>query len=163
MENFPSHTKTTQQNAPYLVVSVHDGDTLRVQKKDSLEEIKVRLIGMDAPEINKGTHQKEGHKATRKLKQLCLNKAVYLEFDEGRHDKYGRTLAYLWLKDPVRTALISSDMINYLMLREGYAEILEIPPNTRYASVFKEAQEAARSEKKGLWGGGDFRKFPLRK
>lgn len=142
------------------VVSVHDGDTLRIHDRVHEEEIKIRLIGIDTPEINKGSHKEQGKRATKKLKELCLHKQVYLEYDKGKTDRYGRTLAYLWLKDPHNGAEISQDMINYLLVREGYAEILEVKPNTRYASLFKEAQELARQEKQGLWKEGDFRKFP---
>ena len=67
------------------VVSVHDGDTLRVLDAAGTQH-KVRLQGIDSPE----TKQAFGTKARNRLADLTLGKAVTVRV-HGR-DRYGRTL-----------------------------------------------------------------------
>ena len=85
------------------VLYVIDGDTIGVSI-DGKEE-RVRLIGIDAPEI---VNEKENKKAecfadeaTEKLKELILNKNVKLVNDNisDDKDKYNRLLRYIYLDD----------------------------------------------------------------
>lgn len=115
---------------PYYVVRVIDGDTFVVRIND--ENIRIRLIGVDAPEsvhVDKTKNTEEGKKAALFLKKLIENKKVYLEYDIKRKDKYGRTLAYAYLDD---------EMINLILIREKNAEILFISPNYKYEDKFIE-------------------------
>ena len=73
------------------VVSVHDGDTLRAID-GSNRELRVRLHGIDAPELG----QPFGRKARDYLTDLVKGREVTLRV-EGR-DKYGRTLAAVVLE-----------------------------------------------------------------
>ncbi len=83
------------------------------------------------------------HPAAFTRKQLD-GKDLGLQFDVQRHDRYGRTLAYVWLTD--------GRLFNLLILREGYAQVLTIPPNVRYANLFVACQREARENRRGLWG-----------
>ena len=85
------------------VLYVIDGDTIGVSI-DGKEE-RVRLIGIDAPEI---VNEKENKKAecfadeaTEKLKELILNKEIILINDSisDDKDKYNRLLRYIYLDD----------------------------------------------------------------
>jgi len=94
------------------VIKVVDGDTLYV-KLDDGEVVKVRLVGVDAPELEEGLMRpgeypgihnmtcliKYGELAKEFLKNITLGKSVTLEFDsiQGRKDKYGRLLVYMYL------------------------------------------------------------------
>jgi len=69
---------------------------------------------------------------------------VEVEQDVQARDRYGRLLAYLWLSD--RT------MVNLTIMRDGYAQVLTVPPNVRYESLFVACQREARSAGRGLWG-----------
>lgn len=42
-------------------------------------------------------------------------------------------------------------MFNGILLAEGYAQLLTIPPNVRYVEVFRVVQTEARQKGKGLW------------
>lgn len=68
------------------VVSVHDGDTVRVLDAANVQN-KVRLDGIDAPERS----QPFGTKARERLGELAMGKDVAVH-SEGR-DKYGRIIA----------------------------------------------------------------------
>ena len=61
----------------------------------------------------------------------------------------GLLLAYVWLPD--------GRMLNRVMIDEGYAQPLTIPPNVEFADVFRAGARAARQAGLGLWqacGGG---------
>jgi micrococcal nuclease len=78
-------------------------------------------------------------------------KSVTLEFGEVREDKYGRTLAYVFVEE---------EMVNAQLLQAGWAHLFILEP-IRYHDSFQQAQEEARSEGLGIWGAGGF-KGPLK-
>lgn len=130
-----------------IVKYVVDGDTFWVSGKNGAKDEKIRLIGMDAHETRK-TYKKEvgfyGKQATAYLKKIALYKNVRLEYDVGKKDRYGRTLAYAYLDNGT---FINADLVRY-----GYAVVLTIPPNVKYAEKFILYQQQARKAKRGLWG-----------
>ena len=138
------------------VVHVVDGDTVDVRLGPRVE--RVRLIGIDAPEAHdsakldrdarrshrsKAAIEAMGRRATEFTARRLGDQTVELEFDVERRDRYGRLLAYLWLPD--------GRLFNAEILREGYAHVLTIPPNVRYASHFRALQREARATGRGLW------------
>lgn len=83
---------------PAEVVEVVDGDTLRVRAQiwlDQTVETRVRIIGIDAPELHNSSCDAErdaGERARARLAQLAQSRKVVLE--DIRPDKYGgRVLA----------------------------------------------------------------------
>lgn len=42
-------------------------------------------------------------------------------------------------------------MLNELMVREGYAQIMTFPPNVKYKELFIQAEEEARENQRGIW------------
>jgi micrococcal nuclease len=129
----------------YRVKRVVDGDTFWIDD-GSEKGVKVRLIGVDAPESrNTGTREIAyfGKEASDYLTKLIGGKKVRLEYDVGRFDKYGRTLAYVYLED--------GTFINAKLVRDGYANVMTIPPNVKYADTFLKMERKARNQKKGMW------------
>ncbi len=127
-----------------FVHDIVDGDTIKVTKDE--ETITVRYIGIDTPEIQhqgNGTNEPFGPEATKVNEMLVLNKFVYLFQDVAELDKYGRRLSYVYLED--------GTMVNYAIIRMGYATILTIQPNVMFQTKFLAAQQLAREEKRGLW------------
>ena len=132
-----------EQNEKGTVVSVADGDTLRVSVNGS--ELNVRLIGIDTPEIN---HQSEpvqcfGPEAAEALKDLVLDKEVVLEKDVSDKDTYDRYLRYIW---------IDETMVNEYLTRNGYAFSSSYPPDTKYQKRLAAGQAYASKNLIGLWG-----------
>jgi len=125
------------------VVSVVDGDTIKVALGDQIET--VRMIGVDTPETVHPSRPVEpyGPEASAYTKQRLTGQKVRLEFDVEQRDHYGRLLAYVWLGD---------EMFNATLLREGYAQLLTVPPNVKYVEQFRALQEEARAAGRGLWG-----------
>jgi micrococcal nuclease len=122
------------------VVEVHDGDTVSVTVDQKRE--KVRLVGIDAPEMGQ---KPWGEKAKKYLETLLSSSGwkVKLEYDVEKKDKYGRILAYLWTTE--------GEMINLLMLKKGYATLFTFPPNVKHVNEFRAAQRTARDGRLGIW------------
>jgi len=134
------------------VTKAVDGDTVYVKLENGREE-KVRFIGVDTPE---STTQVEpyGKEAASFTKSKLLGKNVWLELDVQERDKYGRLLAYVWLSPPTKESdeEIRAKMFNAVLLLEGYAQVMTVPPNVKYAEYFKKYQQEAREKNAGLWG-----------
>ena len=67
-----------------------DGDTLWVTRAESGKRVKLRLRGMDAPEIC----QPDGDAARRALQQLARGQRVQVRVHA--RDRYGRSVADVW-------------------------------------------------------------------
>jgi micrococcal nuclease len=126
-----------------VVTRVIDGDTIEVRIEGNTVDL--RLIGIDTPETLHPTESVEcyGKAASRFTRVLLEGRDVQLEFDVERLDRYGRTLAYVW---------VGNTMANLTLVREGYAQVSTFPPNVRYDDEFIEAQGDARRRELGLWG-----------
>jgi micrococcal nuclease len=130
----------------YPVTKVVDGDTFWVD--DGTEKgKKIRLIGVDAPESRRTGRREVGYYGKESkgfLTQLLSGKEVRLEYDVDPTDRYGRTLAYVYLKD--------GTFVNAELVKQGFAMVLTVPPNVKFAEEFVSYQRSAREEEKGLWG-----------
>ena len=136
---------STEPEGWFTVTRVVDGDTFWVDD-GSEKGLKIRLIGIDAPEPrNTGTRPKGffGAESTTYLQELLKGRRVRLEYDVARYDRYMRTLAYAYLDD--------GTFINAELVRNGYATVMTMPPNVKYAKTFTELAANARKQKKGLW------------
>ena len=141
VERFPGGGQT-DHDATVKVTRVVDGDTIDISP--SVEgRSRVRLIGMDTPEVHFGT-QPYGPEASAFAKRELDGEEVRLELDVQKIDPYGRLLAYVYLPD--------GEMFNETLLEEGYAQVATFPPNVKYVDRFLEAQREAREANRGLWG-----------
>jgi micrococcal nuclease len=124
------------------VVRVVDGDTIQVRIGGRLE--KVRYIGVNTPEVHHPTKGEEpgGREATEVNRGLVEGKPARLELDVQERDRYGRVLAYVWVGDV---------MINAELVRLGYAQVMTVPPNVRYQTLFLRLAREAREAGRGLW------------
>ncbi len=135
---------------PARVTGVVDGDTVHVRLENGKEE-KVRFIGVDTPESTREV-EPYGKEAAAYTKKRLDGRTVYLELDVGERDKYGRLLAYVWLSPPKSDgeAEVRAKMFNAELLLEGYAQVMTVPPNVKYADLFAKLQREAREAEKGL-------------
>jgi len=137
----------------YYVSKAIDGDTLKLSTGEH-----VRLIGIDTPESRYNSKLEHDSARSRKdmkaiigmgkeaanfTKRLAEGKRVRLELDLQKRDKYKRLLAYVYLED--------GTFINARIIEEGYAQIMTIPPNVKYADTFLRLQDQARKSGRGLW------------
>lgn len=137
------------------VVKVSDGDTIHVLMAGKNE--KVRLIGVNTPEIAHPElgikEQVYGKAATAYTYKRLYGKQVWIQSDVQPRDKYHRLLAYIWLQKPKSYSLaeVKAKMYNAELVANGYAQLMTIAPNVKYALIFKNLQREARKNGRGLW------------
>jgi micrococcal nuclease len=124
------------------VTGVTDGDTIKLSGIG-----KTRLIGIDTPEVY-GHQECYGQAASAFTKRVLKpGRVVRVRIGHESHDRYGRTLAYVWLRD--------GTFFNEMLAERGYATPLTIPPNDDYAKRFVAAARRAREAGRGLWANSD--------
>lgn len=119
------------------VLRVVDGDTVVLSQIG-----KSRLIGIDTPEVY-GAVQCYGPQASAYTKRVLTDRRVRYRAGAEQRDRYGRALVYLWLGD--------GRFFNAMLAAGGYARVLPIAPNTRYAGRFERDVAGARAAGRGLW------------
>ncbi len=134
------------ENKQHLIEQVVDGDTVIIE-----DNIRVRLLGIDAPEMD----QCFGEKAKKELTKLLLGQQVILEKDQTATDNYERLLRYVVLRNDNPEA--NDELINNVLVRKGYAKALYIKPNRRYLSLLQSSQAEAEKDKVGMWGTCDYK------
>jgi micrococcal nuclease len=132
---------------PFLLLSqswrictrVIDGDTIVLDGEET-----VRLIGVDTPETKdpRKPVQYFGQEAYEFTRSLVEGKRVRLEYDQERNDKYGRTLAYVYLED--------GTFLNTEIIKQGYGFAYTQFP-FKYLEEFRQYEREARENERGLW------------
>jgi endonuclease YncB( thermonuclease family) len=128
--------------ASAFVVRAVDGDTIEARIGGQVED--VRYIGVDTPETVKpdAPVQCFGPRASSFNHGLVERRRVRLVFGAERRDAYGRLLAYVYR---------GHHFVNAMLVRRGLARSLTIPPNDRFAPLFKGLELRAARAGRGLW------------
>ena len=126
-------------SAKRLCVRAVDGDTLELDGGERL-----RLIGVDTPETvdPRRPVQYFGEEASAFTRRMAQGKRVRLEYDQDTRDRYGRTLAYVYLPD--------GTFLNAEIIRQGYGHAYTRFP-FRYQEQFLALEREAREQGRGLW------------
>lgn len=152
----PNEKANAENFTKAKIVAVTDGDTVtaRIGGKD----YNVRMIGVDTPET---IHPSKpvafyGKEASDFTKKNLTGKTVYLEKDVSERDKYNRVLSYIWTNLPENPQNPSFEdvrgkMFNAILLREGYANLLTLPPDVKYLDHFKKIAKNAEAQELGLY------------
>ena len=132
------------------VESVHDGDTLRARVSTpnavitDLESTRVRLIGIDTPEISPAA-ECWGAEATAGLIALAPpGTTLWAASDLEVLDQYGRHLLYLWTPD--------GRFVNGELITQGAGSVMVFAPNTLHEGLFRSLEADAAAAGRGLWG-----------
>lgn len=139
-----------------IVVKVVDGDTVHVLL-DSGERVKVRVLGIDTPEIAHNPTEKTqcfGRKATKQMRKLVGDKRVKLISDKHSDDVdvYGRLLRYVEVDGvDVGRELIKQGLA-HIYAPEKPKDAKRVKELARYKS-YRKAETKAKARKHGGWGG----------
>ena len=122
-----------------------DGNSARFML--GLTEIKVKFIGIEAEEKVTANENDEFNESSVKdyvCEAFKGAKKIKIEYEPNsdREDKYGRTLAWVYIDD----LLLQEDLV-----RQGYAKVVYINDDYLHASELKEALNYAKSKKLGVW------------
>lgn len=123
-----------------LVKRAIDGDTLILR-----DGRRLRLIGIDAPEIGRGGGQSQPFsRAAREALQSALGgAAIEVRYDQRAQDRYGRGLAHVF------SAPLGN--VQAWLLRHGLALRLTLPPNLGFLACYVRAESEARLARRGIW------------
>lgn len=134
---FVSLAVADEQKLVGNVVSVHDGDTVTVLANN--EQHKVRLAGIDAPELD----QPFGRVSRSHLSRLIAGKLVRVSWKKT--DRFGRLVGVVELDD--------AD-VNLKQVEGGFAwhyKTYEKEQTHVQRSLYSEAEERAHAANIGLW------------
>ncbi len=134
-------------NRTFTCVKVVDGDTLDVDEPDGqYPHTRVRLIGVDTPEIDKSPQGAMyfGAEASAFTSSQAVGKPVRIVLKEKEtRDVHGRLLAYVYLGD-------GDTMLNEEIIAQGYGYCYTSYPHP-WMKRFVEIEQRARKQKLGLW------------
>lgn len=121
-----------------LDIKVSDGDTLSFRSGG--QNIRVRLVGIDAPESN----QPYGRESTSSLKR-CLSSGSSIQVYYRKKDQYGRLLGKV---------IVDGRDCNLYQIQTGHAWwyrnfASELPVNDR--ASYSQAEQSAKRNRLGLW------------
>jgi len=138
-QTLPLNARATRSD-PLLVRAVVDGDTIDVATLG-----RVRLLGIDAPEIGRGfdTSAPFAREARDRLSALVLHRWVRLEQEGAAFDVYDRRLAYVLTED--------GTFVNAALVREGLARVSARAPLARLPEL-QRAEAEAQAFRRGMWG-----------
>jgi micrococcal nuclease len=115
------------------VVGVIDGDTIRVSH--ALKSVKVRLYGVDCPEIK----QPGGKEARALVRRLAFGRMLHIE-SKGK-DRYKRVIG--------RVYLLSGNTLSRKLVKAGKCWWYQkYAPDDQY---LRKLEKEAKAKKKGLW------------
>jgi endonuclease YncB( thermonuclease family) len=119
---------------------VVDGDTVVLTSGEI-----VRLAGINTPEreTDQKTAEPLADAAYETLVETLSKGNIFLEEALDKTDRYGRTLAYLFLED--------GRSVQEILIKQGLASVVVISPNDRYLNRFALAEDAARASGAGIW------------
>jgi micrococcal nuclease len=128
----------------YNVGRVVDGDTLVLA---GTTKTYIRLIGADTPETVKPNTpvQPFGREASQFTRDAIAQNGnkIRICFDGDQTDRYGRTLAMVWLGET---------LLNEQLIREGLARAeLQYRYSQEMKNRFQAAEDLAKHEKRGIW------------
>lgn len=139
------HSQLPAGAEKYSVRNVYDGDTLTL-----VDERRVRLLGIDTPEIKE--NQPYAQEAKAYTKDRCHKKDIWLSYEPGgdKEDHYGRLLAFVWVPADNGDGYLC---INEGIVAAGYATAYRPNTHTNFHNwdTLIALQKSARDNKRGMW------------
>lgn len=142
----------------HAVMKVIDGDTFTVCKNvkrtvsgratercDDAGEVRVRMIGIDAPELKSCG----GVEAKDALSRAVAGMEVELRKNLNAVDEHERLLRYVVLPSDNPEADVR--LVSKELLLGGYVYLQENPDNDLYRDTHRKAENGAEEAKRGVW------------
>lgn len=131
----PSKNVKGASTGTLTITRVIDGDTAVAS-----DGRHIRFLGINTSEKGE-SYSLDAKKLNEKL---TLDKPVRLEYEQEEKDRYGRTLAYVFVGDV---------FINEQIIASGLAITDFMQKNMKYESVLTDAQNSAKENCLGMWEG----------
>jgi endonuclease YncB( thermonuclease family) len=132
-----------------VVTEISGGETLVLDDGRA-----IRLTGILGPKrAGQGPASEARDQMEKALSDLTLGKHVALRIGERKRDRYGRLLAHVTLVDEAGG---ETEWVQGRMVADGFARVISFEDNRLCIAELLTLEEAARHERKGLWGNGFF-------
>ena len=120
------------------VTRVVSGQTVEVFLTGASEATRVRIIGIDAPDLRQSPW---GEAAKQKLSELVMGSPVKLELESEDRDRFNRLNAHIWLNE----TLVSQELVKSgcVLANDSYEH--------KYSKLLMESREYARLMGYGIW------------
>lgn len=115
-------------------------DGVSFEAKTGAQTFRVRYIGIDVPEPSNGVDTYSA--SFNRNKELVEGSTVLLIQDKSEIDDEGYQPRYV---------VAGGTFINLEMVESGYAVAYSNPPDIRCDHAFQQAEELARTTKRGIW------------
>ena len=130
-----------------IVTAVVDGDTVRVKDREERDLGRIRLLGVNAPElahddISAQCWGKQAHTRLAELTPVGATVRLVLDPTQADRDAHGRLLRYV---------LIDDLDVQHLLLAEGQARAFWPKGPGLQAGSYLEAAQQAEHDQRGLW------------
>ncbi|WP_407275678.1 thermonuclease family protein [Halothiobacillus sp. DCM-1] len=136
-----------------VVAYVDDGDTVKLS-----DGRRVRLAGIDAPEVAHSAYNDRpatpaepfGEASRAALQAILARSHNRLRVQPGAEgtDRYGREMAYLYTP--------GGQSIQQLLLADGLAMAVYMPPNLALADCLTATEQTARAARRGIWANAEY-------
>lgn len=148
LASLPESTPETGETQDVAGTRVIDGDTFTATDRAGTDLGRMRILGIDTPEMPQGDQPGECHaeEATQAAKELLENATVRISQDptQPERDRYARLLVYVY---------VDADGTDFglTMLTEGHAHLYQDATVTRQDD-YTVAAAHAEDRQAGLWG-----------
>lgn len=123
---------------PAKVRRVISGQTIEVVLSETSRVAKVRIVGIDAPDLRQSPW---GKTAKERLGELVIGKSINIETDNLRSDRFDRIYAHVWQ---------DKNLISQQLVEEGCVLANTEYPHS-YSKLLINAREYARLMGLGIW------------
>ncbi len=126
------------------VTQVIDGDTVDVRLSRNKAVVRVRLVGIDSPELAQGCRYRAATRAAKRLLPIRTLVTLISDPSQDRVDRYGRLLRYV---------IRGKTDVNRAMVRKGQAKVYVYDRTPfRRVSSYRKMQKQAKRAHRGVWG-----------
>ncbi len=126
------------------ITRVSDGDTVNLKVPDG-KSIRIRLLGIDAPELHMEPSGDESRKHLGNLLKACSRDVSVYYHEKNGIDQYERVIGKI---------VCGKNDVNLQMIRDGHAWFFKRYEKDVIASdrtLYADAEKSARKAKIGLW------------
>jgi micrococcal nuclease len=131
---------------PAYVTRVVEGDLIYAMFDRQIEAL--RYLGIGVPMVDHPSRGREPYASLARTQnqRLVEGKWIYILLGTPSRDRSGRLMAYVW---------VDNVFVNAALVHRGYAEATSSSRPHQYLAYFRELEEGARRDGRGLWHDGD--------
>lgn len=146
--------KALEPGPRLTVTAVQDPATLRLSDGSEVRLLAILAPNSPDPEARPGTWPPEAH-ARAAVAELTVGRDVAFAPAGRRSDRYGRTLAHVFLHDEAAARWLQAEIVSL-----GHARVYAPPGGTACIAELLAFERTARAQHRGLWASAAYAPIP---